>query len=403
MATSVAPLNMSTDGSRRWHLRTSSIRETSAALSGLWARVAQETGGERSADPERDDSRRGRTRSSVLTLIVVAPRPETIDRAMSTVNTLAARHPSRSIILSPSDPDGPASFDAHVYASCQAPANGDTEVCTEEILIKVGGELAQHLSSAVAPLLIHDLPAVLWWPDDVPFGRADFLDLSVECDTLFVDSGHFRDNGLARLSGMAAAEAGGIVVHDVSWMRLMLWRELLASCFDHPLLSKELKTLTRIRVDLARPGRTVRLARAMLFVGWLMSMLKMWVVQPLSEGEDGVWTATIRSGRREIEVEIRPVEVEFSGAVRSAGSIVRAELESVSRDVRTQVTVTRQADHLLATADWNGAPVNRRASQLERFDEVPYLAASLLQTGHDRIFSGALQKAVALAGPEAAR
>ncbi len=112
-----------------------------------------------------------RTRTSVLTLVVVAPRPEIVERAMAAVKALATRHPSRAVILSPTDLDGPASFDAHVYASCQVPEHGTAEICTEEILIKVGGELAQHLSSTIAPLLIHDLPVVLWWPDDVPFGR----------------------------------------------------------------------------------------------------------------------------------------------------------------------------------------------------------------------------------------
>jgi glucose-6-phosphate dehydrogenase assembly protein OpcA len=397
-------------------MRTDSIRETLAALSGLWARVAHESAST-DEEPDSSDTLRGdarvsdhlgtkngatvRMRTSVLTLVVVAPRPETVERAMAAVTTLAARHPSRAVILSPTDPDGPAAFDAHVYASCQLPQRGTSEICTEEILIKVGGELAQHLASAVAPLLIHDLPAVLWWPDDVPFGRPDFVELSDECDRLFIDSGQFRGNGLERLAGMADAERLGLVIHDVSWMRLMLWRELLASSYDHPLLSKELKSLTRIRVDVARPGREFRLARACLFVGWLMTMLKMWVVRPLAEQEDGRWVATVRSGLREVEIEMHPVEVEYSGAVRSAGSIVRAELESTHGDARTQVTVTRQADHLLATADWNGAPIARRASQLERFDEVPYLAMSLDHTGHDRIFRGALQKAVALIGETA--
>ncbi len=50
------------------------------------------------------------------------------------------------------------------------PQRGTSEICTEEIVLRVGGELAQHLSSTVAPLIIHDLPAVLWWPDDAPFG-----------------------------------------------------------------------------------------------------------------------------------------------------------------------------------------------------------------------------------------
>ena len=152
-----------------------------------------------------DDGVRLRTRTSVLTLVVVAPRPELVDRAMATVATLASRHPSRAVVLSPTDPDGPSSFDAHIYASCQLPEKGSSEVCTEEILVKVGGELAQHLSSTVAPLLIHDLPVVLWWPDDVPFGRPDFAELADEVDRLFVDSGQFRHHGLTRLKGMADA------------------------------------------------------------------------------------------------------------------------------------------------------------------------------------------------------
>ena len=63
-----------------------------------------------------------------------------------------------------------------------------------------------------------------------------------------------------------------------------------------------------------------------------------------------------------------------------------------------EVNVTRQSDHLLATAVWNGASVARRATQMEPFDEVPYLAESLDRTGHDRLFAKALEKAVALVG-----
>jgi glucose-6-phosphate dehydrogenase assembly protein OpcA len=385
-------------------------------LSSLWGRVAEEAssdsfGGSAGhelahGDPRlarlmagaggHDDGVRVRTRTSVLTLVVVAPRPELVERAMATVATLASRHPSRAVVLSPTDPDGPASFDAHVYASCQLPEKGSSEVCTEEILIKVGGELAQHLSSTVAPLLIHDLPVVLWWPDDVPFGRADFAELAAEVDRLFVDSGHFRRHGLTRLKGMADAVYSGLVVHDVSWMRLMLWRELLASCFDHPLLVRELRFLRSIRIDVARPGGDVRLSRAVLFVGWLMSRLRLQVVEPLHASDHDVWVATVRTGKREIDIEIRPVEVEFSGAVRGAGSVVRAELEAHRRDADTHVNVTRQADHLLATANWNGASVVRRASKLEAFDEAPYLADSLDRTGHDRLFAQALDKAVGL-------
>jgi glucose-6-phosphate dehydrogenase assembly protein OpcA len=403
----------------RWHVRTRTIRETSSALSGLWVRMAHRSAAAGPSGPDeglgslaRGDPRIGaaidsdrdirvRTRTSVLTLVVVAPRPETVERAMAAVADLASRHPSRAIVISPADPDGPADFDAHVYASCQLPERGTSEICTEAILIRAAGELAQHLASTVAPLLIHDLPVVLWWPDDVPFDRPVFTELAGECDRLFVDSGQFRGDGLERLAGMAAVMHDGLVVHDVSWMRLMLWRELLASCFDHPLLRPELRTLTSIRIDVARPGRQVRLARAVLFAGWLMAMLRLSVVRPLEQLPDGSWAGRVRSGRREIEVAIHPVEVEYSGAVRSSGSLVRAEVVSVRSGSRTQVRVTRQADHLLATADWNNAQVARRATRLEPFDEVPYLAESLDRTAHDRVFARAVEKAVTLVGEAA--
>jgi glucose-6-phosphate dehydrogenase assembly protein OpcA len=400
----------------RWSVRTSTVRETSDVLSGLWGRAAmvgrtaedgspaEETGaaprvpagGVLGAAEEVDGALRIRTRTSVLTLVVVAPRPETVERAVAVVTMLASRHPSRAIVLSPRDPDGKAEFDAHVFASCQLPERGSTEICTEEVIVRLGGELAQHLAGTVAPLLIHDLPAVLWWPDDVPFGRTDFTELAEACDRLFVDSGQFRGDGLARLRGLADAVEDGLVVHDVSWMRLMLWRELLASCFDHPLLRPELRSLGRIRVDVARPGSEVRLSRAVLFVGWLMAMLRLPVDEPLRPGVGGSWVCRLRQGRRVVEVEIRPVEVEFSGAVRSSGSLVRVELETTREGARTQVRVTRQADHLLATADWNHAPVTRRATRLEPFEETPYLAGSLDRTGHDRIYVRALQRAVTL-------
>ena len=417
MASTVAPIHFDAGGAWRWHVRTDSIRATTEALSGLWGRVAQEAssealGGAAGHEMAHGDPRlaahmsgkghaegvRVRTRTSVLTLVVVAPRPELVERAMATVTMLASRHPSRAIVLSPTDPDGPASFEAHIYASCQLPEKGSSEICTEEILIKAGGELAQHLSSTIAPLLIHDLPVVLWWPDDVPFGRPDFTELADKVDRLFVDSGHFRGHGLSRLMAMSDAVYSGLVVHDVSWMRLMLWRELLASCFDHPLLVRELRHLHSIRVDVARPGGDVRLSRAVLFVGWLMSRLRLQVAEPLQQADDGTWTARVRSGRRSIEVEIRPVEVEFSGAVRAAGSVVRAELEAQRAEADTHVNLTRQADHLLATAVWNGASVARRARALEAFEETPYLADSLDRTGGDRLFVQALEKAVALVG-----
>ena len=55
----------------------------------------------------------------------------------------------------------------------------------------------------------------------------------------------------------------------------MLWRELLASCFDHPLLTRELRHLAVDPRGRGPAGSDVRLSRAVLFVGWLMSRLRL--------------------------------------------------------------------------------------------------------------------------------
>ena len=104
----------------------------------------------------------------------------------------------------------------------------------------------------------------------------------------------------------------------------------------------------------------------------------------------------LRTGKRDIPVEIRPVSAPAGGSLRTAGSLVRAELDAGRARSVLRVRVTRQSDHLLGTADWNGAQVARRAARLEAFEEMPFLAEALDRTGHDRVFEAAVDRAVKL-------
>jgi glucose-6-phosphate dehydrogenase assembly protein OpcA len=184
-------------------------------------------------------------------------------------------------------------------------------------------------------------------------------------------------------------------------MRLVLWRELLAGLFDHPLLQPELRSIASIRIDLARPGGQVRLTRAALFTGWVAAMLDWQVATPMTLTEDGSYQGALRSGKREIPVEFRPVSAMIDGPVRAAGSLVRVGLEAGRARSALKVRITRQSDHLLATADWNGAQVARRAARLEAFDEMPFLAEALDRSGHDKVFEAAMDRAVRLMVPDA--
>ncbi|CAN5200512.1 glucose-6-phosphate dehydrogenase assembly protein OpcA [soil metagenome] len=394
-----------------WQVRADSISDCVDKLGQIWSAAAEqaeeapmseETRQAALGDPRlsgRLDANRTirvRMRTSVLTLVVVAPRPETTERALAAINALHQRHPSRAIVVSPGDFDGPSTTDAHIYAACKLSEHSGAEICTEQILVKTGGELSQHLSRVVQPLLIHDLPVVLWWPDDPPFGTRQFEEIAQVCDRLLVDSGSFADDGTRRLAGLATVVAEGVTVSDIGWLRLRLWRELLAGLFDHPLLGRELEHVRSLRIDVAQPGAVFRLGKAAYLCGWLAAMLGWEGGRPLQRPtEDGEAAhGTFRRGKREIKVEIRPVHTSLDGSMRAAGSLIRVELESRRARCAVRARITRQRDHLLATADWNGAQVTRRAGRLEPFEETPFVAEALERPGLDRIFERSLVRAV---------
>lgn len=419
MATAVTgqiQISRGQDGAERWQARATSIAEIERQLSLIWTSAAEEVSaqpmtakeranalGDPRLGPRLDESEdvRVRTRTSVLTLVVVAPRPEVTERAVDAVNLLAGRHPSRAIVISPGDPDGPATLDGRIVASCQVSGRGEGETCTEQILIRVGGETAQHLSAVVVPLLIHDLPVVLWWPDEPPIGRRPFRELLETCDRLLVDSGSFGSDGPRRLAGIASVIAeGDTVVHDIGWMRLTLWRELFAGLFDHPLLMRELPHAKALRFHVAKPSADLRVLKAALFAGWLADRLDWEVSEPLALRRDSTSLhGTFRHGRSEIKVELRPVTgTGGDRAIRGAGSLTRVELELGRAPTVVRAMVTRQSDHLLAGAEWNGSQVVRRPGRLEAFGEAPYLAEALELTGQDRTFERALARATRLIG-----
>jgi glucose-6-phosphate dehydrogenase assembly protein OpcA len=403
---------LQTSGSR-WHVRAHSVHECAAKLDAIWASAAEGTDTAQLSETKLENalgdprlagrldsggSIKVRMRTSVLTLVVMAPRPETAERAMAVINALAQRHPSRAIVIAPADQDGPAWMDAHIYAECKLTERTDVEVCTEQLLIKAGGELAQHPARMVTPLLIHDLPVVLWWPDEPSFGTKPFREIVAVADRLLVDSGSFGESGTGRLVGLAEVVRDGVAVSDIGWLRLSLWRELIAGLFDHPLLTPELGQVRSVRVDVARPGQTFRLTKAAYLCGWLAAMLGWEVSTPLHAADADSWVGAFRRGRHEIKVELRAVRASIDPATRSAGSLMRVEVEASRARTAVRARITRQRDHLLATADWNGAQVLRRAGQLEEFAETPFVAEALERPGLDRVFERALLRAVHFCG-----
>ena len=97
-------------------------------------------------------------------------------------------------------------------------------------------------------------------------------------------------------------------------------------------------------------------------------------------------------------VEVRPVEAGAGTGGRRTGSLARVEVELGTRSRPIRARVTRHSDHLLATADWAGAEVVRRAGRREPFGEAPYVGEALERGGQDRLLARAMSSAVQLLG-----
>ncbi len=165
----------------RWAGHASSVAEIERELGRIW-RLPPSL-----AAREGPIERTIAGRTSVLNLVVVARTPELGEQAAATLKMGTGRHPSRTLILVPTDPDGPAWLRADVKAYCMTPRADGPETCAEHVYVTAGGDAGRHLEAIVAPLLVHDLPVAVWWPGDPPFGTTVANALVGSADRLVVD------------------------------------------------------------------------------------------------------------------------------------------------------------------------------------------------------------------------
>lgn len=154
----------------------------------------------------------------VLTLVVDTVADEYED-AMREAQEAGQLHPSRILLAIRGMPGGDV-LNAVVHQASTS---------TEVIAIELGGDIDQHAESVLLPLLLPELPVVIWWPKrcpDQPWD-CDFRGLS---SRLIVDSMALPDS-LDRVHRLAANHHPGIT--DLSWTRLTKWRAMLLASLDH--------------------------------------------------------------------------------------------------------------------------------------------------------------------------
>ena len=402
----------------RWRSRAHSIEEIEQELTRIWAQsnLAVMT----DADGDHVNDRHVGARTSVMNLVVIAARPEVGERSAATIQRLVGRHPSRTMIVQPADPDGPSWLDAQIVAHCIMPREDAPETCAETIHLTCGGESGRHLDAIVAPLLIHDLPVTVWWPDEPSFGSAPVNDMLDMADRLIVDGSGWHGTGLPQLRRMAGV--GGrlpIAISDFAMVRQSRWREAIAAIFDIPDFLPYLRHIRRIAVTYGVRdefgAETTNIVKPLYHVAWLGSRLGMVVTKPLAPMTGGVARktpahgtggrlttlanpsaglgATMRLERSDVAVVIRPVLSDMP-----SGTTLRVELLADWRgsELRADVTAEQEAVHVRVWQD--GVHALERGFNAPRRTDVDLLAEAIEAGGRDPVAVGTLALAAQLAG-----
>jgi glucose-6-phosphate dehydrogenase assembly protein OpcA len=292
------------------------------------------------------------TRTSVLTLVVVATRRASAERALAAVGELGGRHPARvlTLLLAPDARPGDRGIDAEIRL-LGSEAEG-RPVWFEDVELAVRGPAADHLDSLIEPFTIADLPVVVWWVDGLP----ELDDAMVTAaDVVLVDARDFGDEQCFE----TLASLRHTPVIDLSWHRLRPWRELLASLFEGRVARPFLADVRSARVV----GRT---GPRYLLGGWLVDRLKL----PTSE------------------VHLEEAE--------------HVSIEVIARDSagrRGVFEVTRQSDErtVRARAELQDGPTSEIVVPLPEGGPAWGLADALSRLERDAVYEGALDAAIVLA------
>jgi len=165
--------------------------------------------------------------------------------------------------------------------------------------VRIGERHLDDLVTIADPLVVTDLPTLLW----SPHGHTEEADalLSLAQATL-LDS--IEEPVWHHAVERACSLSERVYVVDLAWLRSTPWRERIAAAFDTESMRSELRQIDAVRVS-HHPSSTVA---GLLLVGWLASRLQ-WQSGAMSAVEHPGGARTLRGRARahrgEVEVELK--------------------------------------------------------------------------------------------------
>jgi glucose-6-phosphate dehydrogenase assembly protein OpcA len=201
-------------------------------------------------------------------------------------------HASRLVVLS-YEPHR-TRLDARATVAAEGEAKpGELVLLHETVIVELGDRHLDDLLTIADPLVVSDLPTLLWSPHGHPEAVEALLPLAQATLLDSLDEPVWHE-AIERANTLS----DHLYVVDLAWLRSTPWRERIAATFDPPALRAELCEITAITVR-HHPDSTVA---ALLLIGWLASRLN-WQLTPLSSEKD-VLSGTAKVTRQEIALRL---------------------------------------------------------------------------------------------------
>lgn len=204
--------------------------------------------------------------ASTINLIVWIDERSVREKYLSRARQIAEKHPSRTLVF---DVGEERRGQALITPSVRGDGDESITVLGSVIDIGIGPDEVGRICETLLALRVPDLPSVLWWVGDTIADQPAF-DAILGCgvETVVLDSsGVVADHGSVRDLTDFGRRHPEVQLHDLAWLRLRPWQDMIAQFFDDPNLVAELFEVRALRIESGSD------AEALYLAAWLASRL----------------------------------------------------------------------------------------------------------------------------------
>ena len=306
------------------------------------------------------DFRSTAARVATMNFVVFVDDPQHRQWVLERAAIVADKHPSRLIVL-----DSTQAI-VGVDVATDVRESGESTILNERVDIGVAELDHRAIVSLTEELAVPDIPTVLWWSGARLLASRTFSGLAALAGTILVDSsGQARDEATIREIATFHVRFPHVILHDLAFMRLAPWQDMIAQFFDDPSLREDIFSLTALEIESGSE------AEAFYLAGWLGSRLS--------------WTATSRDAFADRRGAAIPFAMTVRGGQRRVGKVVLRAPESTYR------AELSDDDSNVVNLSVEGAKAKRvGCAPLQNIANTALIERAILENARDTIFETSL-------------